>query len=54
MTDNNAHRIHFDDDMIHEGSLLSAGFRVGNLIYVSGQVAVNQDREIVGVGDFTA
>ncbi len=54
MTDNNAHRIHLDDDKIHESSLLSAGFRVGNLIYISGQVAVNDNREIVGVGDFTA
>jgi len=54
MTDNNAHRIHLDDDQIHERSLLSAGFRIGNLIYISGQVAVNEDREIVGPGDFTA
>lgn len=52
MTD--AHRIHFEDDSIHEGSLLSAGFKVGNLIYISGQVAVNENREIVGVGDFKA
>jgi len=52
MTD--ARRIHFEDDSIHEGSLLSAGFRVGNLIYISGQVAVNENREIVGAGDFKA
>ena len=49
-----AHRIHFEDDSIHEGSLLSAGLRVGNLIYISGQVAVNENRVIVGVGDFVA
>jgi 2-iminobutanoate/2-iminopropanoate deaminase len=55
MTDNNnAHRIHFDDAQIHERSLLSAGFRVGNMIYISGQVAVNENHEIVGVDDFKA
>lgn len=50
----NAHRSYFGDDSIHEGSLLSAGFRVGNLIYISGQVVVKENRGIVGVGDFVA
>jgi enamine deaminase RidA (YjgF/YER057c/UK114 family) len=54
MTDNNAYQIQTDNDKIHEGSLLSAGYRVGNMIYISGQVAVNENREIVGVGDFPA
>lgn len=54
MTDNNAYRIHHENDAIHDKSLLSAGFRVGNMIYISGQVAVNDQREIVGVGDFEA
>ena len=49
-----AHRIRFEDDLIHEGSLLYAGLRVGNLIYILGQVAVNENRVIVGVGDFVA
>jgi len=49
-----AHRIRFEDDLIHEGSLLYAGLRVGNLNYISGQVAVNENRVIVGVGDFVA
>lgn len=52
MIDNNAYRIHHDNDQVHEKSLLSAGFRVGNVIYISGQVAVDDNRQIVGVGDF--
>ena len=54
MGDSNAHRIRRDNDEIHDRSLLSAGFRVGNIIYISGQVAVNDAREIVGAGDFKA
>ncbi len=54
MTDNNAYRIHHDNDQVHGKSLLSAGFRVGNIIYISGQVAIDDDRRIVGVGDFAA
>lgn len=54
MTDNNAYRIHHDNDQVHGKSLLSAGFRVGNIIYISGQVAIDDDRQIVGVGDFAA
>ena len=54
MTDNNAYRIHHDNDRIYEKSLLSAGFRVGNVIYISGQVAIDDDRRIVGAGDFPA
>ncbi|NQV80553.1 MAG: RidA family protein [Alphaproteobacteria bacterium] len=54
MSDTNAYRIRHDNDEIHDRSLLSAGFRVGNIIYISGQVAVNDAREIVGVGDFKA
>ena len=54
MTDNNAYRINHDNDGVHEKSLLSAGYRVGNIIYISGQVAVDDNRQIVGPGDFPA
>lgn len=54
MADCNAYRISFENDQIHDRSLLSAGFRVGNMIYISGQVAVNEERTIVGIGDFKA
>jgi 2-iminobutanoate/2-iminopropanoate deaminase len=54
MTDNNAYRIRHDNDSVHDRSLLSAGFRVGNTIYISGQVAVDDNRQLVGVGDFPA
>lgn len=54
MTDNNAYRINHDNDRVHEKSLLSAGYRVGNIIYISGQVAVDDERQIVGPGDFPA
>ncbi len=33
---------------------ISQGFRVGDLVFVSGQAAVNDQGEVVGVGDFDA
>ena len=54
MTDNNAYRIPHDNDQVHDKSLLSAGFRVGNIIYISGQVAIDDNRQIAGAGDFPA
>ena len=33
---------------------ISQGFRVGDLVFVSGQAAVNAQGEVVGVGDFGA
>ena len=33
---------------------ISQGFRVGDLVFVSGQAAVNDQGEVVGVGDFGA
>lgn len=33
---------------------LSQGFRVGELVFVSGQAAIDVDGQIVGVGDFDA
>ena len=49
----NAQRISTEPDRfaaVH----ISQGFRVGDLIFVSGQAAVNEQGEIVGVGDFGA
>ncbi len=34
--------------------LLSQGFRVGDLLLVSGQVGIDETGELVGVGDFDA
>ena len=34
--------------------LLSQGFRVGNLLLVSGQVGIDETGKLVGVGDFDA
>ena len=33
---------------------ISQAFRVGDLVFVSGQAAVNDQGEVVGVGDFDA
>ena len=39
----------------YRANLISPGFRIGDLLYLSGQVAVGADQsEIVGVGDFDA
>ena len=39
----------------YRANRISPGFRVGDLIYTSGQVAVGADQtEIVGIGDFDA
>ena len=49
----NAQRISTEPDRfaaVH----ISQGFRVGDLIFVSGQAAVSEQGEIVGVGDFGA
>ena len=49
----NAHRISAEPDRfaaVH----ISQGFRVGDLVFVSGQAAVNEHGEVVGIGDFTA
>jgi reactive intermediate/imine deaminase len=54
MTDNNAYRISTDPDRTHDQHHLGAGYRVGNLIFLSGQVAVNENSEIIGEGDMAA
>ncbi len=33
---------------------IALGYRVGNLIFVSGQAAIDEDGSLVGVGDFDA
>ncbi|MFO4632916.1 MAG: RidA family protein [Actinomycetota bacterium] len=48
-----AHRISTEPDRfaaVH----ISQGFRVGDLVFVSGQAAVNDHGEVVGIGDFAA
>jgi 2-iminobutanoate/2-iminopropanoate deaminase len=51
MTD--AKQIRLDPDPL-EPYRLSQGFRVGELVFVSGQAAIDVDGQIVGVGDFDA
>ena len=51
MTD--AHQIRLDPDPL-EPYHLSQGFRVGDLVVVSGQAALDEQGAIVGVGDFDA
>jgi 2-iminobutanoate/2-iminopropanoate deaminase len=38
----------------YEPYLLSQGFRVGNLLLVSGQAGIDEKGKLVGVGDFDA
>lgn len=45
--------IHLDPDP-YEPFRLSQGFRVGDLLFVSGQAAIDEHGSIVGVGDFDA
>jgi reactive intermediate/imine deaminase len=47
------HQIRLDPDPL-EPYFLSQGFRVGDLIIVSGQAALDEDGRVVGVGDFDA
>lgn len=49
----NAQRISTEPDRfaaVH----ISQGFRVGDLVFVSGQAAINEHGKVVGVGDFGA
>jgi reactive intermediate/imine deaminase len=46
-------RITTDPDP-YEPFRLALGYRVGEMLYVSGQAAINQEGEIVGAGDFDA
>jgi reactive intermediate/imine deaminase len=51
MTD--VEQIRLDPDP-YEPFRLSQGFRLGDLVIVSGQAAIDQDGQIVGMGDFDA
>ena len=51
MTD--VQQIRLDPDPL-EPYLLSQGFRVGDLVIVSGQAAIDEHGQVVGVGDFDA
>ena len=51
MTD--LHQIRLDPDPL-EPYLLSQGFRVGDLVIVSGQAALDEQGNVVGAGDFDA
>jgi 2-iminobutanoate/2-iminopropanoate deaminase len=45
--------IRFDPDP-YEPYRLSQGFRVGDLLFISGQAAIGENGEIIGAGDFDA
>jgi 2-iminobutanoate/2-iminopropanoate deaminase len=49
----NAYRITTDPDP-YEPFAIALGYRVGNLLYISGQASLDQQGNIVGVGDFDA
>jgi reactive intermediate/imine deaminase len=49
----NVEQIRLDPDP-YERYRLSQGFRVGELLLVSGQAAIDEQGEIVGAGDFDA
>ena len=46
-------QIRLDPDP-YEAFRLSQGFRVGDLVIVSGQAAIDENGQIVGAGDFDA
>ena len=53
MTDINAYRIVTDPDPFEQFKI-ALGYRVGNLIFLSGEAAINEGGEIVGANDFDA
>ncbi len=53
MADNNAYRVKTDPDP-YEAFKIAQAYRSGNHIYVSGQAAIDQGGNLVGVGDFDA
>lgn len=48
-----AHRIKLDPDPLDQFRI-AQGYRVGDLVIVSGQAAIDEEAQIVGVGDFDA
>ena len=53
MSDRKAVRIRTEPDAL-EPYFISQGFRVGNVIHLSGQAAISPQGEIVGIDDFDA
>lgn len=51
--DPNAYRIKTDPDP-YDAFRIALGYRVGNLIFLSGQASIDEQGELVGVGDFDA
>jgi 2-iminobutanoate/2-iminopropanoate deaminase len=49
----NIERIRIDPDP-YEPFRIAQGYRVGDLLFISGQAAIDQSGRIVGVGDFEA
>lgn len=52
-TELNARRITTDPDW-YEQFNIALGYQVGNVLYLSGQAAINEEGDVVGVGDFDA
>ena len=53
MADNNAYRVKTDPDP-YEPFKIALAYRSGNHVYLSGQAAIDQQGNLVGVGDFDA
>jgi 2-iminobutanoate/2-iminopropanoate deaminase len=53
MTDLNAYRVTTDPDP-YEPHNIALAYKTGNLVFVSGQAALDQQGNLVGVGDFDA
>lgn len=53
MSDRQAIRLRTEPDPLAP-FFISQGFRVGNVIHLSGQAAITPEGELVGVGDFDA
>ena len=49
----NVDQIRIDPDP-YEPYRLSQGFRVGDILFISGQTAIDETGELVGIGDFDA
>lgn len=49
----NAERIRMEPDHYDQFNI-ALGYRIGNLIVISGQAAIGEDGQVVGAGDFDA
>lgn len=54
MRNTDAYRVTLPGDSRRDSVALSAAIRCGNLLFLSGQVAMGRDGKIVGPGDFAA